>query len=109
MKMPQYLLLLFTLIFLINCKKRENQYLKASAKLEANSSLSKQVQTIFKTGPTINITNPETSEFKKIKTLDIFSNSIAQKESIFFDGPIIENNLIAYRQYADPRNRSWIP
>jgi len=103
MKMLKYLLLFLTLISLNNCKEKENTLVMASAKLESNISNNKQVQAILKISPTIKTL--KTSSFQKTKIVKTSSNSLVKKEQILFGGPVLENDLIAYRQNANPNNQ----
>ncbi|MEM6378792.1 MAG: DUF4861 family protein [Bacteroidota bacterium] len=70
-----------------------------------------QAQVILKT-QTVPF-NPEeksaiTTEYEHTKKLEVPTNLVPQNAWVMFEGPVLENELIAYRFYVDTRHRSDI-
>ncbi len=89
------------LFFIIGCKDK-------TTSAESESLTKKQTQVILKTQPlpfdSSDITKI-TGIYVPTAKLEVPKDLVGQNKWIMFEGPVLENDVIAYRYYADGRHR----
>lgn len=109
MKRFPFVLLLLGIALYFSCQETNSDSGKTVATTPLPSSTNnKKTQVILKTqafgfDPTDK--NKITGDYIAQKQLTLPTNLVAQSKWILFEGPVLENDLVAYRYYADSRHR----
>ena len=103
------LLLLMTCSFYFSCK---NSPAEGNNAIEKNKTLTtnetKKTQALLLTQPfdfDPTDKNKLTGDYVKQTKITIHQNLATQSKWMMFEGPVLENDLVAYRYYADSRHR----
>lgn len=100
------LVLLMAAILVSSCKVKTNSN-EDSVKAVASTSSAK-TQALLLTQPfayDASDKNKVTGDYVSQKKITIPQNLATQSKWIMFEGPVLENDLVAYRYYADSRHR----
>ena len=101
------LFLLFILVLFFSCKT-ETTTKETKSKVAPTVKSTKKTQALILTQPfefDPSDKNKMTGEYQAKKQLVIPNNLATQSKWIMFEGPVLENDVIAYRYYADSRHR----
>lgn len=102
------LILIAILCICISCKQGSNKTENSTAASTENNSSIKKTQALILTQDfdfDINANDRIKGDYLSRDKLTIPQNLTPQNKWIMFEGPILENDLVAYRYYADSRHR----
>lgn len=102
---PMYMVLFCVFFLFASCKNSSNSD-KSSRQVESTSS--KNTQALLLTMPfefDVNDKDKVIGDYVSQKKITVPPNLATQSKWIMFEGPILENDLVAYRYYADSRHR----
>lgn len=104
MKLPIVYPLIF--IFLISCVKQQEK--QAAPESLASAQKSQAILKVQDKAYDNDAKSEVTHAYKDLQELEVPENLAPQNKWVMFEGPVLENNQIAYRFYGDHRHRSDI-